>query len=670
MVTGVTIGKGYDSTQERHRDSGRKFDVKNLPADLRRVYKHLEEMYDEEYALTVVFAIRTAIELHRAWHVSLLINKLVQQLKDKFDLCMTWDLGVTDLVFRVEDGMYELHRRVPYDYDSEFQLLYSKTAVALVEGDIGVHDALIFQSELKEGKHTCPNGLLLRSNPVRLILYPFQAATCCVIFFKGDWRDAVLSALCGITAGLVEWAMSSKLLFSSANMKDSKSLIDVMVGLSTGVIGGLFYAYWSDQFCLSAAFCGALYWFFYGTAFVIGVLEIISGELQTGVTRFLGVAIKTFMLSLGSALGLTLVLGNDVYDAWTNPPGSEICDSSFIENKWWRFPLYVLCSVSVLGQYRFVTTLYCAGLIVQCAAYMAQYEYTHSANDRHIYDGMDTVSGDFLGSMVAVATASFIAWTVDSIRYRTRIVHTDVNNGDKKSSLCGKFAQNGCRVIARVGVRLGFGRDLSRRCSEVRAKLEERSKVQRKAKAEIKLDDDEEATLIEAAVEAQEFDVWSLLMPAVYQLVPGSKLAMYWYNTIFPPQRFMDKIVVMYNETDDLSNLLEDDEGTNVTVNSAGNALWLTSGALAMGLLLGLFFVRCFFFVILTVTSPFRNKSKSVDEINEENAFSLRRFERQGITRESNDDDPDGNTDWSADFETKWGGGIRNRKDRTSDPRM
>ena len=30
--------------------------------------------------------------------------------------------------------------------------------------------------------------------------------------------------------------------------------------------------------------------FFYGTAFVIGLLEIISGELETGVTRFVAVS--------------------------------------------------------------------------------------------------------------------------------------------------------------------------------------------------------------------------------------------------------------------------------------------------------------------------------------------------------------------------------------------
>jgi hypothetical protein len=34
---------------------------------------------------------------------------------------MTWNLGVVKLKFRIDDGGFELHRKVPYDYDSEFQ---------------------------------------------------------------------------------------------------------------------------------------------------------------------------------------------------------------------------------------------------------------------------------------------------------------------------------------------------------------------------------------------------------------------------------------------------------------------------------------------------------------------------------------------------------------------
>ena len=132
------------------------FDMEqNCPADIRRVFGHLKERFGEEYALVhptppartaslltmifcwpqhIIFTIRTAEELHRAWHMTLLTSKLMSHLKNKFKLRMTWELGVLRLKFRIEDGDYELHRKVPYDYDSEFQDKYMRVATALING--------------------------------------------------------------------------------------------------------------------------------------------------------------------------------------------------------------------------------------------------------------------------------------------------------------------------------------------------------------------------------------------------------------------------------------------------------------------------------------------------------------------------------------------------------
>ncbi len=67
------------------------------------------------------------------------------------------------------------------------------------------------------------------------------------------------------------------------------SLCFSLIGTQTGIIGGLWYIH-IGPYCLSAIFLGTLYWFFYGTAFVIGLLEIMVGELETGVTRFVAVS--------------------------------------------------------------------------------------------------------------------------------------------------------------------------------------------------------------------------------------------------------------------------------------------------------------------------------------------------------------------------------------------
>ena len=172
--------------------------------------------------------------------------------------------------------------------------------------------------------------------------------------------------------------------------------------------------------------------FFYGTAFVIGFLEIIVGEYQTGVTRFLAVAVKTFVLSIGSAIGLALVIRDDVYKVWSDQ--SESCGTIELEKQWWRIPLYLLCSVSVLGQYRFVVFNYWAGLLVQLVAYAAQYELWREKKF-FLYDGMDTVFEDILGSSLAHITATLIALTVDCLSYQYRLVAIGKTNDSQELTI-------------------------------------------------------------------------------------------------------------------------------------------------------------------------------------------------------------------------------------------
>lgn len=346
-----------------------KYDLRQLEADepdLYRVQQHLARRFDETYSLYIVFVIRNAVELHRAWHMTLLTSKLCQQIKDTFGLRMTWELGVLRLKFRIEDGDYELHRKVPYDYDSEYQDKYMRLAKALMAGSLDVHRALTYQTEIKEGLHTARSGIFLRTWPGRILLYPLVASTCTGIFFGGDWDDAIIAAVCGIATGVVEWT-AGKLGRSGAVTMDA--LVGFVVGIITGFVynrADTFYSgghclpavddnacaavtalddsvacdavgegvctYLEDKLCMSSILMGTLYWFFYGTqcqarfsvslsrfdgypehmvdtlqrngcssscicwqyaeclevchgtgtAFVIGLLEIICGELETG----------------------------------------------------------------------------------------------------------------------------------------------------------------------------------------------------------------------------------------------------------------------------------------------------------------------------------------------------------------------------------------------------
>jgi len=598
------------------------------------VYGHLAEKFGEEYGLIFVFTVRTAVELHRAWHMTLLTSKILQQIKDKFQMRMTWNLGVIRLKFRVEDGGFELHRKVPYDYDSEFQDLYVKIAVALIEGHITIHEALIFQAETKLGRHTASSGLFLRENPGRLILYPLEAATCTVIFFGGDWRDAGVAAVCGVSAGLVEYGLG----YTGG---EAKVLVDVLVGIATGIVGGLFQRFNGQNYCLSSIFLGTLYWFFYGTAFVIGLLEIIAGELETGVTRFIAVSVKTFVLTLGSCIGLQIVLSGSVYTTWVDQ--DENCGTVDLGSKWWRIPLYLLCSASALGQYRVPIVHYWRGLVVQLVGYEVQYQMFEYLASRHNRDFLDTAASNITGAMAAVLTACTLSYLVDQLGYyyNARILQRDTG----KFSPFGEFMYRFARWYVRFTNMVGLGRKSSLQLVKMEKTLKESTAELRDPnhpRREIVLQPQEEAVLVEAIIEAEGLNIWAILMPAVYQLVPGSLIAKLWYNAVFPPPQLETEMI------DPRTGFVFVDVANNPLADDVFYGLWVISTSLALGLILGFAIVQVLSRVLAAICSLFtccvRKDQSENEEKREKQRIKRMRFRRQGVMVDTTlqQEDPDG----------------------------
>jgi len=526
--------------------SERTFDVNTLPADMRRVYGHLAEKYGEEYGLLFIFTMRTAVELHRAWNMTLLTSNILQQIKDKFGLRMTWSLGVVKLKFRVEDGGYELHRKVPYDYDSEYQDVYYRIALALIAGKINVHEALIYQTESKHGVHTAVGGLILRNFPGRLVLYPFQASMCAIIFFSGKWVDAAVAAICGLAAGLVEYALGC--IGGQATV-----LLDVCVGISTGIIGGLWYSH-VGEICLSAVFLGTLYWFFYGTAFVIGLLEIMAGELETGVTRFVAVSVKTFVLSLGASLGLMMANRGGASKAFDD--SQDHCNDNFTTGEWWRIPIYLACSVGVLGQYRFRIDRYWCPLIVQLVAYEVQYEVFHGMKEQHTSDHLDTATSNIAGAVGGVISACALSWFVNTCHnfYSARLLQEDPNESSTLVNIVYRVMRCYVKILSCLRI--------NRKSEIQKLGMEEKLKGQQKElndprhpRDHISLDKDDEGLFLETIVSAQAINIWSILMPAVYQLVPGSVIARFWFHSIFPEEP-ENMTVPMTSQESVFSNLM------------------------------------------------------------------------------------------------------------------
>jgi len=511
----------------------RRFEAeKLLPADMLRVYRSLKERFDEEYALLFVFNMQTAMELHRAWNMTLLTSKTLKQCADMVGLRMSWELGVIKLKFFMEDGDFELQRKCPYDYDSEFQDMFVRIASALYNGHLTVHEALLFQQETKAGKHTAKSGLFVRNYPGRLVVLPCMSATCAMIFFQGRERDAGVAALCGIITGLLEYALQT--VGGEATM-----LIDLAVGLSTGIIGSLFYRFDGQRYCLSSIFLGTMYWFFYGTAFVVGLLEILAGELETGVTRFMAVSIKTFVLCIMACFGVIVAVPNPA-EVWHDQAAN--CGLIDLGEQWWRVPLYVACSASVLGQYRFRMCEYWRGLLVQLAGYEVQFQvaaFFVRRSNHSDKDNLDAMASNVCGAAASVVTACLLSGMVDFVNssYYAQLLQRGAHR-DETDSVLDDYVYAAIARSVRFFNLIGIGRKADKEEIELEKKLHVQTKELRDPnhpRKEIKLEIHEEQLLLDTVVFAESMNIWSMLMPAVYQLVPGSMIAKMWFNIIIPP---------------------------------------------------------------------------------------------------------------------------------------
>ena len=551
----------------------REFDVKILPEDMQRVFKKFEKKHGREYALLVIFNMRTGIELHRAWHMSLLTSKIMQRVKDAFNLRMNWQLGVIRMRFLLDDGRFQLHRRVPYDYDSEYQDLFMRIAYALCKKELTVEEALIFQEEAKQGLHTAKSGIFLRDFPGRLILYPALSSTAAVIFFSGDWEDAGVAAVTGLATGI------STMLIESMG-SNFGILVDIVGGLLTGLIGALFFRFQGQTTCLKAVFLGTLYWFFYGTAFVIGLLEIVAGELETGVTRFMAVSIKTFALSTSAAAGMAFAMEHPA-GMWEYQRENN-CGRIDLDVHWWRIPLYLASSAAALGQYRFRIVEYWRGLLVQLVGYEVQYQVMKglsNINPDNI-DRIDTIISNIAGAAASVVTATIIAFIVNAVnaKYYGNMLESardhDESVLDRMTRMIEwkvKFAN--CIRLGRKDEqrKLSLAKKLKRQQKELRDPQSVRASID-------KLTPEEENLIIDTIVFHRRLNIWSMLMPAVYQLVPGSMIANLWFNMIFPP---VDKYSI---------------QSTNVF-----GDLMVTAMSLALGLIVGFFITSAMKFLLSLV---------------------------------------------------------------------
>jgi len=377
---------------------------------------------------------------------------------------------------------------------------------------------------------------------------------------------------------------------------------------------------------------------------VQGLLEIIAGELETGVTRFIAVAVKTFVLTLGSCIGFQVVVYKQVFEAWVSQ--DKHCNTIDLDAQWWRIPLYLLCSASALGQYRTPLVNYWRGLVVQLAGYEVQYQMFKYFAMRHEYDFLDTAISNITGAAAAVVAACALSFMVDSFGYYYNarlLMRTQKVNFSKFGEFMYSFTNFCVRMQSKIGLHRTTTLFLMENEKDLRQSVIELQDPHHPRK-EIRLKPEEEAGLVEAIVNAENINVWALLMPAVYQLVPGSLIAKLWYNAVFPPP-LVETIKPIPG-----TEYFYTDVAANPIADNVFYGLWVISTSLALGLLIGFALVQTFtsifglFFSLFSCCKRTGQTSRE-EQLEDERVQRLRFRQQEVMTTAPSQEDPEDNTE-------------------------
>ena len=91
-------------------------------------------------------------------------------------------------------------------------------------------------------------------------------------------------------------------------------------------------------------------------------------------------------------------------------------------------------------------------------------------------------------------------------------------------------------------------------------------------------------------IDSQDHNIWAVLMPAVYQLVPGSMIAKMWFSAIFPPPLLeSEQNIEIEGKNYTYTQYELDSAQDNIFSN-----LMVISTSLALGLILGFALVQAF----------------------------------------------------------------------------
>lgn len=273
-----------------------------IPEAMRAGIKRLLECSDqdeisEDDVLSIVFIIRIIEALHASFYASFLSLSLADMLRNK--------LGVPQLNLEAIEvyacrwswnGVVSVQHNINWEIDMAAAYELSEIARNVLSEKNTPKEGLALIHDFETSHPYSKFETFYRNMPGRVLVLILLAFSSAFAFFKGTWIDLGFAACTAMVAGLICLAASNNPLVSKMQ--------DMLISIVAALIATIGITLVPNGTCFAAEVLGTLFWFLYGTAFMISLTEIYNGQLVCGVTRLALALINTFGLAFGSSFGL------------------------------------------------------------------------------------------------------------------------------------------------------------------------------------------------------------------------------------------------------------------------------------------------------------------------------------------------------------------------------
>jgi uncharacterized membrane protein YjjP (DUF1212 family) len=489
-------------------------DCMSIPAALRPLVKRLEACDDvsTEEMIAILFIARLVDSMHSIAYATFLTLSFMDELRKKLSVPdLELELEISATRWSYKQGLVVFSRNIACDFDGDAMHVLGGIALGVLKDKVTPLEGLRMIEECERGSERISSfSRFYRTFPGRILVIPLMGSSCGALFFGGTYYDFFFSLISGTIAGLIHYLCTIK--------PQLHGIQDMLASISTAFVATASWYFWADKVCFRAQILGVLYWFLYGVAFMISIYEMTSKLLTTGIARFTLAIISSFVLGFGVVIGVWLAAfaGPNRFDELL----AEDCSAlSGQISDYFLILLYPAFSIACIMQLRISPKHWIICLIVQFVGVGSQYLLVN------IWDQPVFVS-NFLPAYLATLTAHIVIVTANSFNL------TQLNVGsmayllkkfDKKKPLEPRKAR-AASIIGDSSVVFASPAPQSRAEALVESKMHMTQRMLYVDKGWAEEGQAVNGYVRNVSFQYQRSDLWYCLLPALYILVPGSRV--------------------------------------------------------------------------------------------------------------------------------------------------